>query len=256
MTERQNPSQSPWEAEAARRITADPAAIRTLFPAVGREVGREVLQPDTDPQGMVHGTRDDLTRVMLLGVLASVCSPTQVATEIADLYRYGDDAERRGVLRGLDVVTAAQEPGEGLDRLVDAALILVRDALRANDVRLVAAAMGPFAGSRLDAHSWRHGVLKCVFTGVPLAAVARLAERADPELLRMVEDFAAERRAAGREVPADALELLGRVARNGTGAAEAATSGPDGSPPGPAHDSGGTHTDPSSRPTQDQGRQH
>ncbi len=84
----------------------------------------------------------------------------------------------------------------------------MRDALRANDVRLVAAAMGPFAAAHLDDHSWRHGVLKCLFVEVPLAAVAELTRRTDPELLRMVADYAAERRAAGREVPADALALL------------------------------------------------
>ncbi|APU23501.1 hypothetical protein UA75_27650 [Actinoalloteichus sp. GBA129-24] len=238
MSEHQTHSLTPWEAEAAQRITTDPAAIRTLFPAVGRKVGRAVLRPDSDPQGLVHGTEDDLTRIGLLGVLASVCSPTRLATEIADLYRYGDDAERRGVLRGLDVLTSVQEPGEERDRLVDAALILVRDALRANDVRLVAAAMGPFAGRHLDAHTWRHGVLKCLFTGVPLAAVAALAERTDAELLRMIEDYAAERRAAGREVPADALDLIG---------------GPG---PGPADRPSGPHTDQPSEPTQDQGRQH
>jgi hypothetical protein len=80
--------------------------------------------------------------------------------------------------------------------------------LRTNDIRLVAAALGPFAGEHLDQHSWRHGVLKCLFVGVPLAAVADTDRRSDAELLRMVADYADERRAAGREVPADAVSLL------------------------------------------------
>jgi hypothetical protein len=57
-------------------------------------------------------------------------------------------------------------------------------------------------------HQWRHGVLKCLFVGVPVAAVADLRRRGDAELARMVADYAAERRAAGRDVGADALTLL------------------------------------------------
>jgi hypothetical protein len=57
-------------------------------------------------------------------------------------------------------------------------------------------------------------VLKCLFTGVPLDAIAGLARRArgDAELARMLGDFAHERTAAGRPVPADlhrALDLTG-----------------------------------------------
>jgi hypothetical protein len=147
----------------------------------------------------VHGTVDDLARTRLLTALAEVLEGPTLATEIAQLYRYGDDAERRGVLRGLTALPDATVP-TGLE--------LVKDALRANDIRLVAAAMGDFAARHLDDHSWRHGVLKCLFVGVPLAAVSEVDKRTDGELLRMVADYAEERKAAGREVPADAVTLL------------------------------------------------
>ncbi|GGP69039.1 hypothetical protein GCM10010185_47560 [Saccharothrix coeruleofusca] len=181
-----------WLAEAERKVRADPTAIRALFPAAGREVGRAPLRAD-DPGGLVHGTADDAARARLVAALPD-------AGELPALYRYGDDAEKRGVLRGL---TADTDPEVGLP--------IVRDALRTNDTRLVAAAMGPFAAAHLDPHGWRHGVLKCLFTGVPLAAVHDLDRRADDELRRMVADYAAERRAAGRAVPHDALRLLGRT---------------------------------------------
>ncbi|HYQ67433.1 EboA domain-containing protein [Actinophytocola sp.] len=187
----------PWLVEAEQKVRRDPASIASLFPAVGRKVGREPLRPETDPQGLVHGTVDDLARMRLLSVLAEVLEPEPLAEELSKLYRYGDDAERRGVLRGLTVLTS-----------VPAGLELVKDALRTNDIRLVAAAMGEFAGRHLDDHNWRHGVLKCLFVGVPLAAVSDVDERADAELLRMVGDYAEERRAAGRTVPADAVTLL------------------------------------------------
>lgn len=189
----------PWLVAAESRVRTDPVAIRTLFPAVGRKVGRAALRAESDPQGLVYGTVDDLARSRLLAVLAEALDGATLAGEVAELYRYGDDAERRGVLRGLAALPPAAVPA-GLD--------VVKDALRANDIRLVAAAMGEFSARHLDAHTWRHGVLKCLFVGVPLAAVVDLNRRTDAELLRMVADYAAERRAAGRDVPADAVTLL------------------------------------------------
>ncbi|WP_033438968.1 EboA domain-containing protein [Saccharothrix sp. NRRL B-16314] len=192
-----------WLAEAESSVLADPASIGALFPAVGREVGRTPVQGESDPLGVVHGTVDDVARAKLLTALASAVGPEELATELTSLYRHGDDAERRGVLRALAAVG---------DKAPTAAVELVQDALRSNDTRLVAAALGPFAADHLDVHTWRHGVLKCLFLGIPLAAVARLDRRADAELRRMVGAFADERRAAGRAVPADALDLL----RSGT----------------------------------------
>jgi len=189
----------PWLVEAETKVRRDPASIAALFPAVGRKVGRAPLRPETDPQGLIHGTVDDLARTRLLAVLAEVLDPAPLSDEVAKLYRYGDDAERRGVLRGLAVLPATT---------VATGVELVKDALRANDIRLVAAAMGDFAARHLDDHSWRHGVLKCLFVGVPLAAVSDVDKRSDGELLRMVADYAEERKAAGRPVPADAVSLL------------------------------------------------
>ncbi|WP_206283127.1 EboA domain-containing protein [Streptomyces chilikensis] len=115
------------------------------------------------------------------------------------LYRQGTAAECRAVLRALPHLVDGDE-----------ALDLVEDALRTNDTRLVAAALGPYGARHLPAHDWRHAVLKCLFTGVPVDAVSRLAERArgDAELARMLGDFAAERGAAGRTVPPDLYRVL------------------------------------------------
>ncbi|MEV5177833.1 EboA domain-containing protein, partial [Streptomyces flaveolus] len=118
---------------------------------------------------------------------------------VTRVYRQGTAAERRAVLLALPHLV----PGPD-------ALPLVEDALRTNDTRLLAAAVGPYAARHLDAHGWRQAVLKCLFTGVPVEAVAGLAERArgDAELARMLEDFAAERTAAGRPVPSGLYRVL------------------------------------------------
>lgn len=190
-----------WIREGARAIASEPARIAELFPAAGREVGRDPLEPVGDPLGVVHGTLDDRAREELLRALLATLPPTAAGSAVEELYRYGDDAERRGVLRGLSAADPMSEP------LRRAGLGLVADALRTNDPRLVAAAMGPFAGRHLDQHTWRHGVLKVLFMGLPLEVVAELDRRADGELARMAAALVAERRAASRPITDDMSRL-------------------------------------------------
>ncbi|MGI5379444.1 EboA domain-containing protein [Streptomyces sp. CA-251387] len=144
------------------------------------------------------------------------------ADALTRVYFQGTAAERRAVLHALPHLVAGRE-----------ALPLVEDALRTNDTRLLAAAVGPYAARHLDPHQWRHAVLKCLFTGVPVATVADLDRRAhrDAELARMLGDYAAERTAAGRPVPEDlhrVLTLTDPTATPPAPAAECGTRGTDG----------------------------
>ncbi|GIJ78410.1 hypothetical protein SAMN05443287_109137 [Micromonospora phaseoli] len=177
-----------WLANALRRVAVEPATIARFFPAAGRRCGRDDL---ADLPGW---SADEAARVLLLTAL-----PTEHAEQAEALYRTGDAAEKRAVLKALPSLP-----------LGAAALPLLHDAIRTNDTRLVAAALGPYA-RHLDQAAWRQAVLKCVFTGVPLAVVADLDARADGELAAMLAALADERRAAGRDMPADATELLDRL---------------------------------------------
>ncbi|WP_432423020.1 EboA domain-containing protein [Streptomyces pseudovenezuelae] len=142
---------------------------------------------------------------------------------VSRVYFQGTAAERRAVLHALPHLVAGPD-----------ALPLVEDALRTNDTRLVAAAVGPYAARYLAPHHWRHAVLKCLFTGVPVDEVAELDRRAhaDAELARMLADYAAERTAAGRPVPEDLHRVL-------------TLTDPTATPPAPAaeHDPGPRGTD-------------
>lgn len=186
-----------WITEGVAAVAAEPARIAELFPAAGRAVGREPVDPDGDPLGLVHGTLDDRAREELVAALLAALPPADAARELGDLYRYGDDAERRGVLRGLSAADPHAEP------IVTAGLDLVADALRTNDPRLVAAALGPFGARHLDQHAWRHGVLKVLFMGIPLDAIAGVDRRGDDALTRMAAGLVAERRAASRSISDD-----------------------------------------------------
>ena len=174
-----------WLEEAQARVRDDPDAVGPLFARAGRKLGR---QPVPDRPGWTPGLAG---RILLLIALAD-------AERTARLYWQGDAAERLAVLQALPLLPIG-----------DAGVPLAEDALRTNDPRLVAAALGPYA-AHLDAATWRQGVVKCVFMGIPLSAVDRLDDRADAELTAMLAALARERAAAGRRMPADALALLNR----------------------------------------------
>jgi len=184
--------------EQLEAIRQSPEKISTLFPAAARSVARGPADP-ADSSGVRRPRMEDRARVELLTTWAGTQSdPDTVAAEVGSLYRYGDADEKRAVLQALPVLDVA--PQHGLD--------IVADALRTNDTRLIAAGMGAYAAQHLDADSWRQGVLKCLFLGVPLEVVVGLDERADHELARMALDFAHERIAASRQVPADLWFVL------------------------------------------------
>ncbi|RZU36619.1 hypothetical protein EV284_4113 [Streptomyces sp. BK022] len=155
----------------------------------------------------------DTARVLIL----QAAHPT--LAELARVYHRGTAEERRAVLHALPRLVPGPE-----------ALPLVEDALRTNDTRLLTAALGPYAARHLSAHLWRHAILKCLFTGVPVAGAAQLAARAhgDGELARMLADFAAERTAAGRPVPEDLHRVLALTAPAAAPPLRAPEGGPHG----------------------------
>jgi hypothetical protein len=181
-----------WLDMAVELVGSQPDAVGRLFPAAGRRCGRGDLST------LDGWTVDDAARVVLLAALP--LRGAELVTELEALYRFGDAAEKRAVLRALPMLDVG-----------DACTGLLRDAIRTNDTRLVSAAVGPYA-RHLDAPAWRQAVLKCVFMGIPLSAVAGLDERADAELAVMLTGLADERAAAGRTMPDDATALLERLA--------------------------------------------
>ena len=182
---------SEWLREAEDRVRKEPDALPSLFARADRKLGREEVAPGW--------TAGQAGRALLLN--------NQDQEQIKQLYDHGDAAEKLAVLKALpllesDADNESSEEGAGVPLLLD--------ALRTNDTRLVAAALGPYA-EHLDAATWRQGVIKVVFMGVPLSAVAGLDERADAELAAMLRSLADERAAAGRDLSDDANALLNRL---------------------------------------------
>lgn len=70
----------------------------------------------------------------------------------------------------------------------------------------------PFPSERFSDDQWNQMVLKCLFIGVSLVPVQGLIERRNPALAEMLCEFAQERRAAGRPVPAELWRCVGPYA--------------------------------------------
>ena len=108
-----------------------------------------------------------------------------------DLRRTSDVAEMIALYRGLPLYPEPEslhfECGEGLR----SNLKPVFEAIAHNN---------PFPRDHFDEHRWNHMILKALFVDSTLAPITGLDERANPELARILIDYANERWAAGRPV--------------------------------------------------------
>ena len=142
----------------------------------------------------------DATRVLMLSSFTAKGFPERFRT----LCRTADVAELVALYRGLPLYPdpASLEPqvGEGL-----------RSNMRA--VFEAIAHRNPYPRAHFDEHRWNHMVLKALFIGSPLAPIQGLDERANPELARILCDFAHERWAAGRPVPTELWRCVGPLRR-------------------------------------------
>lgn len=191
LADRLGPEADGWLDQRCESIASGAETIGEVFPAVARQVGRDPLDD--------AWTVDEAARATLVVAFAAGRPGGELVAELTNLYRYGDTAEKLAVLKslGIDVLALGND-----------AAPLLADAIRTNDQRLLAAALGPYATEHLSDDQFRQAVLKCVFAGVPLELVDGLPRRTDDELIRMMADFAAERTAAGRDVPADIRPYL------------------------------------------------
>jgi hypothetical protein len=179
---------------APRRLgKADLALERADVAAAGEAL------PGWDPQGW---SVMDAARILILSSLEEKSFSERFRT----LCRTADVAELVALYRGLPLYPepASLEPQ-------------VAEGLRSNmrSVFEAIAHRNPYPRAHFDDHRWNHMVLKALFIGAPLAPIQGLDERANAELARILCDFAHERWAAGRPVPAELWRCVGRFAAGG-----------------------------------------
>lgn len=113
---------------------------------------------------------------------------------VAECFRHGELREKRAVLRALP---ALPRPERFCALAIDACRSHVQPVFEA-----ICCESG-YPAAWFPDLAFRQMVVKALFTGVALDRIRGLDTRIDPELVRMAHDYASERRAAGRPVPAD-----------------------------------------------------
>ena len=176
-------------AGAGRRLGDGPVTLAALEI---KELERtELLLPAGWP------LRDVGRAALLLRVLDSTAAEEQPAF-IQQLFQRGDNAEREALLKSLSMLP---RPERFLDTATDACRSHVQSVFEA------IACENPYPTRHFPDLNFNQLVLKAFFTEVPVRRIVGLDRRLSTELTRMANDYASERRAAGRPVPPD-LEFV------------------------------------------------
>jgi len=171
--------------------------LRTAFTQLPRKLGS--AGETRVPGAPMACSIVDLARLALvLAALEREPSSEHVAV-VEELYRTGEQREQESVLRTLALLP---EPARFTTLAVN--------ACRTNSVAVFSAIAtdNPFPAQHFPELSFNQLVLKAIFMGVPVAHITDLANRANGELRRMLEEYASERRAAARAVPDDVSVVL------------------------------------------------
>ena len=190
-----SPDAAAWLREQKAKVAAgDERALFLAFGLAPRKVGKADLPADRLPGWSV----DQAARVNLLRAFPA----DDEARWLAAFDRLVDAAEVRELIALYKGLSAFPFPEALADRAADGLRTNVKGVFESIAHR------NPFPAERFDDARWNQMVLKALFIGSSLKPILGLRERRNDDLARMLEDYAAERRAAEREVPADLLELL------------------------------------------------
>lgn len=202
-----------WLQEQAGTI-AGADTDRMLFMAISlvhRRIGKEDLalsaadaaaaeeaRPGWRPAGW---SLDQAARVFLL--LTAGGSPARFAERLEQLFATADVGELIAFYRGLPLYP--EQPG-----YIERAAEGVRTNMKA--VFEAVALNNPYPAEQFSEHRWNQMVVKALFIGSTLHPIEGLERRWNPDLTRMLCDYAHERWAAGRTVSYELWRGVGRYA--------------------------------------------
>ena len=145
--------------------------------------------------GFERWSRDDAARALLLIRRRNDGSTGDAfVAEALACFEQGDAREQQSWLRAIALWPEA-----------NALLSTAIDACRTNIIPVfeALACENPYPAVHFPDRNFNQMVLKALFNSIELSRIVGLGERRNPELSRMARDYAAERTAAGRTVPAD-----------------------------------------------------
>lgn len=195
-----------WPAAAAFFEHARPAvsspqglSFRALFASVPRRLGRQAQAPVAAPAALgaaarPHWTLTDYVRAALVVSALEQLPEREQPPFVLQLFEAGEIGEQVSLLRTLPLLP-------GPERFVETGLQACRTNARVVFEALVCE--NSFLAEHFPALNFNQAVLKAIFMDVSARRIEGLDARITPELKRMAADYASERRAAGRPVPAD-----------------------------------------------------
>lgn len=203
-------AEAPWLDQAMHDAShGSQNQLLVVYTGASQHLGRAPLAlSDGGPDVVDHWTVEDGGRLLFLLVRHEASpSPAAFIDAASSCYQQGDAREQQSWLRA---VAFLPDPARFLP--------LVVDACRTNILPLFesVACENPYPARHFPERNFNQMVLKALFTGVALARILGLPERANPELARMASDYADERRAAGRSIPVDIALAMADRARTRT----------------------------------------
>jgi hypothetical protein len=199
---RANDAAAEWVERSAATENVD--AFCNAYTAAPKHIGRAPLALTQSERGDLiasapdlrcdRWTADDAARAFLLLSAAQRLAPEAFMRLAIECYERGDAREQQSWLRGISLLPQA-------DRFTAVAI----DACRTNIVPLfeAIACENPYPAVHFPERQFNQLVLKALFNSIALARIVGLPTRVNADLSRMARDYAAERTAAARPVPAD-----------------------------------------------------
>ncbi len=192
----ENASEKEWT--WLENAVANPPKLPLAFVACPRFVGKKIIEYNHlfINELEVNGwTLDRLVRVYLLLVLES-------ESQIDQIEALFDTAEINESIALFSALPLFNQPEKWLHRATD--------AVRSNigEVFNSLAFSNPYPATYFSELAWNQLVLKCIFNDKPIHLIQSIDERANQALADTLSDFAHERWAAGRSVPAQVWRLV------------------------------------------------
>jgi hypothetical protein len=212
-----SPASHVWFEDARRRASHGTVPQLTLaYTEASRHLGREPLVLDPAQRAgcpalrdvlIEHWTLEDAGRLLLL-LARFAGAPAGAGDAAIECYEQGSAREQQSWLRTIGLLP---DSGRYLAVAIDACRTSILPLFEA------IACENAYPATHFPERNFNQLVLKALFNGVALNRIVGLSERLNPELSRMARDYAAERQAAGRSVPADiSLAMLAGVAAHRT----------------------------------------